>query len=149
MDCINHYNDLTTSNNQKFRFDYDNVSGKYGYITESGGADTFNPFSSKPKASFTVVYPSTPSSSSSSIFLFIDYDNATFTPKYIANTEYGTNLDNDYIKLESPTWNSKIVTLKKGAVKYKNGAISNVSAGLQPDNVGYQGDLKQITWLFF
>ena len=27
-----------------FRFAFDTNSGKYGYITESGGADTFNPF---------------------------------------------------------------------------------------------------------
>lgn len=38
--------DLTANNDQKFRFGYDSTSGKYGYITESGGADTFNPFSS-------------------------------------------------------------------------------------------------------
>ena len=28
-----------------FRFAFDTNSGKYGYITESSGADTFNPFS--------------------------------------------------------------------------------------------------------
>lgn len=37
---------LTASNDQKFRFDYQN--GEYGYIIESGGADTFIPFSKMP-----------------------------------------------------------------------------------------------------
>ena len=36
---------LTAENNMPFRFAFDTNSGKYGYITESGGADTFNPFS--------------------------------------------------------------------------------------------------------
>ncbi len=36
---------LTAENNIPFRFAFDTNSGKYGYITESGGADTFNPFS--------------------------------------------------------------------------------------------------------
>ena len=35
---------LTAENNMPFRFAFDTNSGKYGYITESGGADTFNPF---------------------------------------------------------------------------------------------------------
>ena len=37
---------LTAENNMPFRFAFDTNSGKYGYITESGGADTFNPFNS-------------------------------------------------------------------------------------------------------
>ena len=35
---------LTASNDQPFKFGYDSVSGKYGYVVESGGADTFIPF---------------------------------------------------------------------------------------------------------
>ena len=37
---------ITASNAQKFKFDYDSTSGKYGYVVSEGGADTFVPFSS-------------------------------------------------------------------------------------------------------
>ena len=37
---------LTANNDAPFRFGYDSNTGKYGFITNEGGADTFNPFSS-------------------------------------------------------------------------------------------------------
>lgn len=49
MDIVDDVNGrLTAENNMPFRFAFDTNSGKYGYITESGGADTFNPFSGNP-----------------------------------------------------------------------------------------------------
>lgn len=35
-----------TANSQPFRFGYDSVKGKYGYILNQGGADTVIPFNS-------------------------------------------------------------------------------------------------------
>lgn len=48
---------LTADNDQEFRFGYDSETGKYGYYTGSGGADTFNPFSAGgiPVASIAVT----------------------------------------------------------------------------------------------
>lgn len=45
---------LTASNNMPFRFGYDSTTQKYGYITESGGADTFNPFNSDANGTLTI-----------------------------------------------------------------------------------------------
>lgn len=42
---------ITASNAQKFKFDYDSTSGKYGYVVSEGGADTFVPFSENPYSS--------------------------------------------------------------------------------------------------
>lgn len=38
---------LTAEDDQKFNFSYDRATQKYGYIVESGGADTFIPFKSQ------------------------------------------------------------------------------------------------------
>lgn len=41
------FNSNLTANSKPFRFGFDNVTQKYGYIIESGGADTFFPFKSE------------------------------------------------------------------------------------------------------
>ena len=42
-------NDLTTSNGTAFRFEYNAVTGEYGYMAKVAGADTFFPFSNAKK----------------------------------------------------------------------------------------------------
>ena len=45
QEAIDELSGNLTANSQKFRYGYDSATQKYGYIIESGGADTFVPFS--------------------------------------------------------------------------------------------------------
>lgn len=47
---------MTADNGQPFKYGFDSASGKYGYWVESGGADTFVPFSSNPYQNLTGKY---------------------------------------------------------------------------------------------
>lgn len=55
-------NSLTANDGQNFKFSYDADSGKYGYtVTDSEGADTFNPFKSSANCTITLTMPWTSS----------------------------------------------------------------------------------------
>jgi hypothetical protein len=77
---------LIASNDQKFRFDYQN--GEYGYVTESGGADTFVPFKN-----WKLIYENKASSFS---FDVSSYNPKNFIIKPKANKVIASNYSSVY-----------------------------------------------------
>ena len=123
---------LTASNSQKFRFGYQ--GGEYGYITESGGADTFHPFKSssgptqiKTATAVTWTYQTGSVPSSETIDI----------KQYVSNWNKLTD-DNFIVKVASSGYSTSAYTAKSGNI----GSL----CAYHPESISYNSSTGVLTF---
>lgn len=91
---------LTADNGQIFKYGYDSVSGQYGYWVESGGADTFHPFSSSYSK---VVHQETYNANYSSKSFTIDKAASGFMVSWSAQSQSATSTTSSSVQKNGTT----------------------------------------------